>query len=432
MKRHWPIQSNPIICSPTVEPGRWVHLLPPRLGDACGTGIAGRGHVGRGSWIPTWSPCSSGAPGVKASARFSGASRMAPTGHGRGSGSAEEARILARALRAQGLAPGDRVLLVAENRPEWLIADLAIMAAGGITVPAYTTNTAREHAYLLAHSGATAVVVVATTGWRSSCCRPSPRRRRCGWSSASSRSTDAGALGIPQLVLARGAGGRASRSPISRPTRRARSAGEDTACFIYTSGTGGLPKGVMLSHGNVLANVAGASRGARPARPRRARGVPVVPAAVARLRAHRRASSCRSRSARRSTTPTASRRCRPTCSRRGRRSWPACRGSTRSCASGSSMRSRASAASSPSCSPRRSSSAARPIDSRARSALPERLLDRLLDRLVRAAGAGALRRPRSRPWSRAARRSITRSACSSPRSACRCSRATARPNARRW
>src|SRR5688572_12224859 len=72
---------------------------------------------------------------------------------------AHEARVLARALRASGVTPGDRVLLVAENRPEWAIADLAIMAAGAITVPAYTTNTTDNHAYLLGHSGAVAVVV---------------------------------------------------------------------------------------------------------------------------------------------------------------------------------------------------------------------------------------------------------------------------------
>ena len=46
------------------------------------------------------------------------------------------------------------MLLVAENRPEWCIADLAILRAGGITVPAYTTNTTDDHAYLLEHAGA--------------------------------------------------------------------------------------------------------------------------------------------------------------------------------------------------------------------------------------------------------------------------------------
>ena len=48
---------------------------------------------------------------------------------------------LAASLKRLGLQPGDRVLLVSENRPEWCVADLAIMAAGCVTVPAYTTNT---------------------------------------------------------------------------------------------------------------------------------------------------------------------------------------------------------------------------------------------------------------------------------------------------
>ena len=58
-----------------------------------------------------------------------------------------------------GLQPGDRVALVSENRPEWLIADLGIMAAGCVTVPTYTTNTTRDHAHVLGNSGARAVIV---------------------------------------------------------------------------------------------------------------------------------------------------------------------------------------------------------------------------------------------------------------------------------
>ncbi|MFX6834687.1 AMP-binding protein, partial [Acinetobacter baumannii] len=55
--------------------------------------------------------------------------------------------------------PGDRVALVSENRPEWCIADLAIMAAGLVTVPTYTTNTERDHLHILQNSGARAVIV---------------------------------------------------------------------------------------------------------------------------------------------------------------------------------------------------------------------------------------------------------------------------------
>ena len=54
---------------------------------------------------------------------------------------------------------GDRVALVAENRPEWVIADLAIMSAGAITVPAYTTNTVEDHRHILGNSGARAAIV---------------------------------------------------------------------------------------------------------------------------------------------------------------------------------------------------------------------------------------------------------------------------------
>ena len=50
-------------------------------------------------------------------------------------------------------------MLVTENRPEWLIADLAIMAAGCVTVPTYTTNTERDHQHILDESGARAVIV---------------------------------------------------------------------------------------------------------------------------------------------------------------------------------------------------------------------------------------------------------------------------------
>ena len=69
-----------------------------------------------------------------------------------------------RGLRRIGLQPGDRVMLVSENRPEWLIADLGIMAAGCVTVPTYTTNTTRDHPHILGNSGARAVIV-STRSW---------------------------------------------------------------------------------------------------------------------------------------------------------------------------------------------------------------------------------------------------------------------------
>ena len=72
---------------------------------------------------------------------------------------ARQVASLAASLKVIGLQPGDRVCLVSENRPEWLISDLAIMAAGCVTVPTYTTNTVRDHSHILENSGARAVMV---------------------------------------------------------------------------------------------------------------------------------------------------------------------------------------------------------------------------------------------------------------------------------
>ncbi len=72
---------------------------------------------------------------------------------------ARQVAALAASLKRIGLQPGDRVCLVSENRPEWLISDLGIMAAGCVTVPTYTTNTVRDHSHILENSGARAVIV---------------------------------------------------------------------------------------------------------------------------------------------------------------------------------------------------------------------------------------------------------------------------------
>ena len=66
---------------------------------------------------------------------------------------------LAHGLKTLGVAPGDRVVLVSENRPLWLVADMAIMAVGAITVPAYVTNTPEDHFHVLSDSGAKGAIV---------------------------------------------------------------------------------------------------------------------------------------------------------------------------------------------------------------------------------------------------------------------------------
>ncbi len=165
-------------------------------------------------------------------------------------------RRLAAGLAASGLAPGERVTLISENRPEWTIADLAIMAAGGISVPAFTTNTVADHAHILGHSGAVGVIV----STRALAERVLPAALETGTLRfvialepiGIGQSSGFRILDWNELV----AGGATDDPEVSR--RIAAQRRSDTACFIYTSGTGGAPKGVMLSHGGLLANCKGA------------------------------------------------------------------------------------------------------------------------------------------------------------------------------
>ncbi|MBM3547207.1 MAG: long-chain fatty acid--CoA ligase [Alphaproteobacteria bacterium] len=175
---------------------------------------------------------------------------------------ARQVNLLSRALRARGLQAGDRVALISENRPEWMMADLAVMAAGGITVPAYTTNTVDDHRYILDNSGAKAVIVstaklaqrVVPAASRAPSVEflvameplgepPRPPIRWASW----------------EAMLAEG-----EKQPDEVETVAASRKRSDTCCIIYTSGTGGAPKGVMLSHGAVLCNCQGAVEVLRP------------------------------------------------------------------------------------------------------------------------------------------------------------------------
>ena len=174
---------------------------------------------------------------------------------------AEAARqvcLLAESLRRIGLEDGDRVVLVSENRPEWCIADLGIMAAGLVTVPAYVTNTERDHVHILDNSGARAVIV--STEKLSVALLPAIMRT----------GTCEHVIPIdgirhyqPGNIECHGWGtmlqGEAAAARLAVEARIARIDRSTTACLIYTSGTGGAPRGVMQHHGAILCNVAGAA-----------------------------------------------------------------------------------------------------------------------------------------------------------------------------
>ena len=174
---------------------------------------------------------------------------------------AETARqvcLLAERLVAMGLEPGDRVALVSENRPEWCIADLAIMAAGCVTVPTYTTNTERDHLHILDNSGARAVIV--STAKLAE--RIVPAMMRSGMAEhligmEPLKTGQVGGFAWHSWDAVTAGDATAARAAVDR--RMATIGRGDLGCIIYTSGTGGAPRGVCQHHGAILSNVAGAA-----------------------------------------------------------------------------------------------------------------------------------------------------------------------------
>src|SRR5688572_12041434 len=172
--------------------------------------------------------------------------------------SARQVCLLAEALRAMGLEDGDRVVLVAENSPKWAIADLAIMAAGCITTPAYTTNTERDHLHILQDSGAKAVIV--STQKLADVLLPAMVRSGVAEHLIGIDPIRAGQSGSfachlwGELIQGDAEAARAAVDARIASIKRS-----DPAIIIYTSGTSGSPKGVLLSHGAILRNVDGAA-----------------------------------------------------------------------------------------------------------------------------------------------------------------------------
>lgn len=161
---------------------------------------------------------------------------------------ARMAASAARALRAAGVMPGDRVMIVSENRPEYPIIETALMAIRAVPVPTYTTNTVDDHRHILNDCGA-----------------------RVAFASTAALALKVAAAGPLDLLItietfdATGirtatwdgfvAGGEAVDDIEAEVAEIPNS---ELACIIYTSGTGGSPKGVMLPHRAILSNCRGA------------------------------------------------------------------------------------------------------------------------------------------------------------------------------
>ena len=179
----------------------------------------------------------------------------------------EQVESIAKGLINLGILKGDRVVILSENRPEWQIADLAIMAIGAISVPAYTTSTTKDYEHIINHSGARCLIVSS----HSLAIKAIPaviKSSKC--QNIIKIDDDENHYAEPINIISWNKiieeGKDSSWNSVEKETYLNFNLKEsvnnhkrgDTACIIYTSGTGGSPKGVMLSHGAMLTNCSGA------------------------------------------------------------------------------------------------------------------------------------------------------------------------------
>ncbi len=170
---------------------------------------------------------------------------------------AEEVSKLAAGLLAMGLKRGERVVLISENRPEWAIIDYGTLAAGGILVPVYPSLTAEQLRYVLQDAGASVAIASTRALLEKLLDAGRPLRAPAGpLRHILALETDAAAHGVTPFsdLMAMGSERIASGDAAWRTSAEALRE-DDLATIIYTSGTTGPPKGVMLTHGNIAANV---------------------------------------------------------------------------------------------------------------------------------------------------------------------------------
>ena len=173
----------------------------------------------------------------------------------------QRVRHIALGLKDLGIKAGDRVALISENRPDWSIADLAILSLGAVTVPLYTTQAVDQIEFILRDSGARTLLI---SGGRvlQHARKGFVERDRLEHVIVFDPKAVADIDGALTLERIEEQGEKIDSEDSTAFDRLlARGKGADLATIIYTSGTTGEPKGVMLTHDNFVSDVLSISDG---------------------------------------------------------------------------------------------------------------------------------------------------------------------------
>jgi long-chain acyl-CoA synthetase len=170
----------------------------------------------------------------------------------------DQIRAFSLGLQALGLAPGDRVALASESRPEWVVSDLAVLTAGAVTVPIYPTLSAPQMWFILNECGAR-VAIVSNAAQVAKIMEVDERSHELRTIVVMDGEASGGPFRVLSMADVIAIGERQLASDPDAANRYRDNAAAVTpdslATIVYTSGTTGDPKGVMLTHRNIVSNV---------------------------------------------------------------------------------------------------------------------------------------------------------------------------------